>query len=141
MYFGTYQYNNDYQPLTCMICLVEQIKYTNNDIVNVIHKNKVKGYHKSCNCKLVIHLTCLNKWLHVGNNKCPICKQVILHGEKYEPYYQTKMWIKFFITKNAALIFLLFILFCKYIIFNRLFFISKDVYGGLHDYGNYRNLL
>ena len=66
-----------YNENECFICL--EVYFDN---LKTIKLNKMEEYIKDCSCDGWIHEKCFNKW-HIVNNKCPICRTVIV-CTKYE---------------------------------------------------------
>lgn len=56
----------------CPICYDELVDITN------------KNFNKQCNCCYTIfHISCLNKWINLGNSNCPFCRSIISNN-KYQ---------------------------------------------------------
>ena len=54
------------QDTFCSICYEELIDIKNNQV------------NKQCKvCNIIIHKTCLDKWLSMGKNSCPLCRTII----------------------------------------------------------------
>jgi hypothetical protein len=149
MYFGTcnvYDFSKDeYKKLTCMMCLMEE-EQTNDPKINAIvtlHKNSIQNYFKQCSCKIVTHLVCLDIWLNKCK-KCPICKNKMYKDCEVDYYHQSKLLLVFFLHKNVALFFFLFVLGFKYIFLYLILDLSNGIYSGFYVYtnanANFRNL-
>lgn len=78
---------------SCIIC------YEENDLI----------YPKNCNCRVLLHDTCLEKLIETCNIDCPICRNPVLY-EEHRPvilYGNNVFYLVFLISTYTYLLFLM----------------------------------
>lgn len=76
MYFPTFdpydEYTHDFIiDKMCIIC------WENDSLETLIQFKDIKHFQSNCECNVICHLSCLEKWIQF-HKSCPICRKSII---------------------------------------------------------------
>lgn len=120
-------YNENNERIICFVC------YEYYDDINELPIKLNNNYHyiKNCECNVIIHKSCLDKWYSI-NNSCPICRDIMsinnINSYTILDYYNKLSIINIlfiYVFKLNQIIHFLYIIKTLYYLLNKLVYIVR----------------